>query len=66
MNLGVNLKLIQKVYGAWKMSCILGITERTWFRRMLNPYGFSVEELIKIADFCEITLEELLFKELVI
>lgn len=66
MKLASNLKLIQKVYGAWKMSRLLKISETTWFRKMRNPESFTVEQIIKIADFCEITLEELLFKELMI
>lgn len=61
-----NLRLIQRVYGCWALSLKLGISERTWRRKMRCPKSFTLAELEIIAKYCDISLEALLFKELII
>lgn len=56
-----NMKLLQRIHTAKRLSECLGITERCWSNRMKAPWRyFSYDDLKTVAKYCNVDLMQII------
>lgn len=56
-----NLRLLQKVHTAARLTEVLGISEKTWQNRMKAPWKhFSYDDFRMLSKYCRVDFSQLL------
>lgn len=60
-----NLRLLQKMFSAAKLSEVLGISKSSWHNRMKEPWKyFSYDDFRLMAKYCRIEFTQLIDGEI--